>query len=654
MAAKIDLGDYMKCRICLSPFTKPRMLDCLHIFCTPCLETLAGENAKLTCPLCRSMALLPVAGVAGLPIYQTNTQCTRNVLDQVQDDTGSLSLCQLCEVENVAFVKCIDCDKYLCKECHKYHSRLKMSKDHQIEFLQEDDESFKSECNEHKKELTLFCKPCNKSLCIECQKTSHEAHEVKALDFVALMERDILYAGIGGLKSKVLPIIENTLEQAKTAENNFNKHCSQIKQEIKAQAAGLKEVFCRTIDLAMNSNLSEVERLKKNEIKQYQTYIDRLETDRIAHGTLLQTSEEIIGRFTDAQIVKESPNIRQRIDNVKNYSEQSLKVHLLKYESGEILEEGIRKLVGGVTLVESNTLKTSFRQLPIPNLQLIKSIKKSFSFKTQEEVRVMVGGQNANVWVLHNQSVCSYSREGKVQIPEIQTIFVHKPQMTTHVSDNEPQNASKLLRQLDGSIYIWKKDSAKEVNVVSGEDTGVELYKVPFDKGSVGCFVGNNNLVVYNREEQTFYEINAQGDIKTKVSNEELSSVLTNQPIKMVEAVSGSWIIAQSGKVITLRPDGRLQNISESSNREIKSLCRDNYGHVFIGMEIDSAVQGVSGYRNTSTRTSYIYLLSPDGTLNREIHQTASGAQSLLDMTIDGCGNMWICHGNNVEIYEYM
>jgi hypothetical protein len=90
------------------------------------------------------------------------------------------------------------------------------------------------------------------------------------------MERDILYAGIGGLKSKVLPIIENTLEQAKTAENNFNKHCSQIKQEIKAQATGLKEVFCRTIDLAMNSNLSEVERLKKNEIKQYQTYIDRL------------------------------------------------------------------------------------------------------------------------------------------------------------------------------------------------------------------------------------------------------------------------------------------------------------------------------------------------------------------------------------------
>jgi hypothetical protein len=59
-------------------------------------------------------------------------------------------------------------------------------------------------------------------LCIECQKTSHEAHEVKALDYVALMERDILYAGIGGLKSKVLPIIENTLEQAKTAENNFN------------------------------------------------------------------------------------------------------------------------------------------------------------------------------------------------------------------------------------------------------------------------------------------------------------------------------------------------------------------------------------------------------------------------------------------------
>ena len=241
----------------------------------------------------------------------------------------------------------------------------------------------------------------------------------------------------------------------------------------------------------------------------------------------------------------------------------------------------------------------------------------------------MVGGQDANVWVLYSQSVCSYSREGKVQIPEIQTIF-----------DDESQNASKLLRQLDGSIYIWRKDSAKEVKVVSGEDTGVELYKVPFDNGSVGCFVGNNNLVVYNPEEQTFYEINAQGDIKTKVNNEALSSVITNQPIKMVEAVSGSWIIAQSGKVITLRPDGRLQNISESSNREIQSLCRDNYGHVFIGMK--------------SLSVSYICLLSPDGTLTRDIHQSASRVQKPLDLTIDGCGNMWICHGTNVEIYEYM
>ncbi|CAL8344415.1 RING finger protein 224 [Gadus morhua] len=49
-----------ECSVCLQAFTRleriPRVLHCLHTFCTPCLESLsqgAGDLVTVPCPLCR-------------------------------------------------------------------------------------------------------------------------------------------------------------------------------------------------------------------------------------------------------------------------------------------------------------------------------------------------------------------------------------------------------------------------------------------------------------------------------------------------------------------------------------------------------------------------------------------------------------------------
>jgi hypothetical protein len=51
---------------------------------------------------------------------------------------------------------------------------------------------------------------------------------------------------------------------------------------IQSHAAGLKDIFCKTVDLAMNKNLEKVDQIEKTEIKQLDTYIDQVTTDKLS------------------------------------------------------------------------------------------------------------------------------------------------------------------------------------------------------------------------------------------------------------------------------------------------------------------------------------------------------------------------------------
>ena len=61
----------MKCYICLNSYTDLKLLQCLHVYCYQCLESLVAqdqqEKCSLTCPTCRQITPIPSTGVAGLP-----------------------------------------------------------------------------------------------------------------------------------------------------------------------------------------------------------------------------------------------------------------------------------------------------------------------------------------------------------------------------------------------------------------------------------------------------------------------------------------------------------------------------------------------------------------------------------------------------------
>ena len=104
--------DMEPCCACLQPFDAaqrcPRLLSCGHTACAECLEKLVAGGA-IKCPLCRRDTAAP-DGVASLTVNLPvlRAQCAAGA-------PGTKVLCEVCEGEVAAAVRCADCNQV--REC---------------------------------------------------------------------------------------------------------------------------------------------------------------------------------------------------------------------------------------------------------------------------------------------------------------------------------------------------------------------------------------------------------------------------------------------------------------------------------------------------------------------------------------------------------
>ena len=164
------------CAICKSVYTFPRILDCFHIFCTPCLEQLLKDKPIFSCPPCRTV--LPTKHIANFELYPFQDILEN---DGKTDDEPS---CEMCEAIGI-YSRCNECDQNMCRNCHDYHLKHNTFRSHTIDEhkarVEKCNDKPESNCDEHKKEHILYCKACNIPICQECKRSSHSNHKTQPL-----------------------------------------------------------------------------------------------------------------------------------------------------------------------------------------------------------------------------------------------------------------------------------------------------------------------------------------------------------------------------------------------------------------------------------------------------------------------------------------
>ncbi|XP_029315518.1 tripartite motif-containing protein 45 [Cottoperca gobio] len=186
------------CNGCKRLYRDPKILPCLHTFCSDCIGQLepfsvssrsdraengegeAVEQDRLTvtvlCPDCDSEVDIPPSGLGGL---STDHLALDEVFLETLVTNGPLG-CDLCG-EGRAKSRCDVCCVNLCEFCCQAHRRQKRTASHSVQCLEELKSCGRLRrpvlCSLHPgQELRLFCHPCDLPVCLECAATLHRDH----------------------------------------------------------------------------------------------------------------------------------------------------------------------------------------------------------------------------------------------------------------------------------------------------------------------------------------------------------------------------------------------------------------------------------------------------------------------------------------------
>ena len=234
-----------KCGLCSELYVDPRMLPCLHTFCSKCLKKAAeeqGSESSLKCPFCDKTTSLPDGGVTALPKdLRKNYEAEIAAYATKIQSEKKINCDQCVKVSNGPAVSfCVNCCEFLCNACSEYHQILRKTLSHELQPVG----SAKSNtskplvnvphkpmnCHLHEDEvLKVFCETCTMLICCDCVIYEHSGHTCNRVEKVA--ERE---------KTDLLSQLENA-SGAKCELDNAVAKGGKIIQQIQARQKSVEE-----------------------------------------------------------------------------------------------------------------------------------------------------------------------------------------------------------------------------------------------------------------------------------------------------------------------------------------------------------------------------------------------------------------------------
>ena len=224
----------LTCAICQDLLNNPKILPCLHSFCTGCLKEWSGRLANLDpskrhleCPLCRAKVQLSTSrAVEELPSHFSAIRLVEIV--RMQEQAGSKKatpICQHCDDEEKAVSSCSECAIFLCEFCEKAHKKAKTTKGHKIlsfDEMRKGTSEVPSSlpekiemCPTHPtKPLELYCKCEEVLICRDCIIKKHKDHDYDVISDVVDGEKKILKEALPGIQ-QLVDEVENAVTRVK-------------------------------------------------------------------------------------------------------------------------------------------------------------------------------------------------------------------------------------------------------------------------------------------------------------------------------------------------------------------------------------------------------------------------------------------------------
>ena len=454
------------CEVCLENMLdkNPRLLSCLHSFCSNCLVKLA-KNGSILCPTCREETAVPNNDINMLKA-NFMLQKMKEHLDKIH--ASKSSLCQLCRAEP-AQLKCQECSQLLCKDCSHKHNKVKKFRDHKIYEL----------CKKHPDVIiTNVCMKCGEPACSNCVINEHLDHESEVDTYeegIKTMSKE-LKQGIG----KLDVLIESA---------------NKLREGHKVKTAKIKDSI---------SKVKDIEAYYRNKLNEATETLKVLEGIASDGDSTSDKYEEIVYEWITAK-----QSIPEILDNLKqgdflNYTK-------LKQKLDKILKEELNRIKYDPPVIEIEDPRTR-TMLNLTNVRKTKVYLKEPKFI--KEVRCPKNetwGHTINISSTDNDCVliCDWSK------PYITCAYSSdKPTTTIPAVHGEVRDACVY----QGYLYTAYKDCVSQRTYNNG-NTGEEVMLKPNIKDIYSIEVNDKCMYLLSYTERRVVEFNLNTNTTREVVN---------------------------------------------------------------------------------------------------------------------------------------
>ncbi|XP_068730048.1 E3 ubiquitin-protein ligase TRIM71-like [Montipora capricornis] len=306
-----NIHEHVCCPVCMTRFTNPKQLPCLHSFCLHCLQRIqqtSGIRDTISCPECRRNFRIP--GNGDFNVFPTNFRINSllDALPVTECNTSGIK-CGNCEKASGESAYCFTCCSFWCDHCLRLHNGLRSNKEHHVlalrDFRDEDFEEILKQptlCGKkghEKKELEFFCQVCEITICNACALLEHEGHAKILLEDAANERNSRVKAAIESKKRRAL---EKMTRVAKIDENciSIQERAARVKSDVQQFA----ERFIAAIEAQKNHIFDEVENKVRESLQLLGEQRHEIEEDVKMQETEIEKTEMILKRSTNAQLMQ--------------------------------------------------------------------------------------------------------------------------------------------------------------------------------------------------------------------------------------------------------------------------------------------------------------------------------------------------------------
>ena len=317
------LKNKLKCTICLTDYTDPKLLPCFHVFCKKCLEPLViqdHDGLSLQCPICRHSTKLPPKGVAALQsdFHVEHLFEIRDAFEEAKQP--QTTRCEKCEDDNTTGF-CRDCGEFICDACTTLHRKWKQFKSHEIISLEEVQTEATnlvrpkkqvSYCPRHPESiLKIFCETCSELICIDCTIKLHQGHNYDLVADTFSKHKDEIVASLQPVKQQFSTVTK--------ALHTFEERVREIEeQKTTTEAAVHKEInlLQQLLEQRRAELISKLDHLTQMKLKTLATQRDQVELVQVKLSSCLDYVDGGLKIGTEGEVLATKALVLKRIKQI--------------------------------------------------------------------------------------------------------------------------------------------------------------------------------------------------------------------------------------------------------------------------------------------------------------------------------------------------